>query len=501
MSNGADGLDRGDRQQLARFGYEQSLDRTTGRFASFAVAFAFVSIATGIFTTYGAVLNSSGPAGIWTWPIVMVGQLAVALVMGMLASRIPVTGYAYQWMSRLANPVLGWIIGWIAFTFLAVVLVAVDYTIAATVLPVLFSYSATATITAVITAVVVLGQAVLVATSTRWTEKVNNAAVSAELIGMTALTVLLLVVAAFRGRSHLGNLISTGAVHTHDYFAFGGLTSAGPWMLGFLLGAFTIVGFESAANLAEETHDPERVVPRAMVQAVLASGVLGFIFLLAVTLAVGDPVALAKSGTPVADVIHDTLGGVVSTLLLVMVVVAIFACGLVIMVTGVRLVWAMSRDERFPAWRQWQQVSPRYRTPLKATGLFAVLAEAILAISTTSQDVLFTLFGAATLLPAVIYAATVLLFIVKRGSLPKNGKFDLGRWETPVVVLAAVWLIFELSLFRDASFVDAWVYVLVMTAIGAIYLVTILVRRGRNGLVMPDMHSIDAAFELDASRR
>jgi amino acid transporter len=500
MSNGANGSGRQDQAELARFGYEQSLDRNTGRFASFAVAFAFVSIATGIFTTYGAVLNSSGPAGLWTWPIVIVGQLAVALVMGALASRMPVTGYAYQWTSRLANPVLGWIIGWVAFTFLAVVLVAVDYTIAATVLPVLLSYDATPTITAVITALVLLGQALLVATSTKWTEKVNNVAVSAELIGMVALTVLLLVVAAIRGRSHVGNLFSTGAVPSHGYMSFGDLTHAGPWMLGFLLGAFTIVGFESAANLAEETHDPERVVPRSMVQAVLASGILGFVFLVAVTLAAGDPVKLAKSGTPIADVIHDTLGGVVSSLLLVMIVVAIFACGLVIMVTGVRLIWAMSRDERFPGWRQWKQVSTTYRTPLKATVLFAVLAEAILAISTKSQDVLFTLFGAATLLPAVIYAATVLLFIVKRRSLPSNGKFDLGKWETPVVVLASMWLLFELALFRDASFKDAWVYVLFMTLVGAVYLVQLLARRGRHGLVMPDMHNIDAAFESETAK-
>ena len=34
----------------------------------------------------------------------------------------------------------------------------------------------------------------------------------------------------------------------------------------------------------------------------LASGVLGFVFLIAVTLAAGDPVALAESGTPIADV-------------------------------------------------------------------------------------------------------------------------------------------------------------------------------------------------------
>ena len=105
-------------------GYTDTLERSTGRFASFAVAFAFVSIATGIFTTYGSVLKSSGPLGIWTWPIVVVGQLAVALLLGSLAARIPVTGYAYQWVSRLANPVLGWITGWISFTFLAIVAAA-----------------------------------------------------------------------------------------------------------------------------------------------------------------------------------------------------------------------------------------------------------------------------------------------------------------------------------------------------------------------------------------
>src|ERR1700748_87507 len=94
-------------QRLKQCAYEQAMDRSTGRFASFAVAFAFVSIATGTFTTYGAVLNSSGPLGIWTWPIVVVGQLAVALIYGSLAARIPVTGYSYQWMlSRVANPVL-----------------------------------------------------------------------------------------------------------------------------------------------------------------------------------------------------------------------------------------------------------------------------------------------------------------------------------------------------------------------------------------------------------
>jgi amino acid transporter len=483
---------------VVEFGYEQELERGTGPFASFAVAFAFVSIATGIFTTYGSVLKSSGPAGIWTWPIVVVGQLMVAFIFGALAARIPVTGYAYQWMSRLANPVLGWIMGWASFAFLVVVVVAVDYTIASTVLPGLLNYSGTPVNGWVITAVVLVAQALLVGLSTRWTERVNNFAVSAELIGMVLLVVLLLVVGAVARQYNLGNLLSTGTAPVQGYFALGTLTHVGPWMIGTLLGAFTIVGFESAANLAEETNQPARVVPRSMAQAVLASGVLGFLFLIAVTVLAGDPVALAQSNTPIVDVIDRVLGRYVGTALLVLVVISIFACGMVIFMTAVRLVWAMSRDQRFPGYRLWRTVSSRYATPLAATGGVFVAAELILAVFALQTDALFSLFSAGTLLPALIYAATVALYIVKRKALPPSQGFTLGKWENPVIVLAVVWLVFELSLFRDSSFAAPWLYILVMVAIGAVYLVGLLIKRGGpSSLAMPGMRSIDAELESE----
>lgn len=476
-------------------GYHDTLERSTGRFASFAVAFAFVSIATGIFTTYGSVLKSSGPLGIWTWPIVIVGQLAVALLLGSLAARIPVTGYAYQWVSRLANPVLGWITGWISFTFLAIVSVAVDYTVAATVVPALFDFSGTAGTAFLITGVILLLQGILVGVSTKWTERVNNFAVSAELVGMIALVVLLFIVGVAAHKLSIGNLFSRGDLPAEGYWSFGTATTAGPWMLGFLLGAFTIVGFESAANLAEETKRPEIVVPKAMWQAVLASGVLGFLFLLVVTAAVNDPTALAESGTPVADIIRDILGSFVGTALLVLVAVAIFACGLVILMSGVRLVWAMSRDQRFPGWQVLHKVSPRTKTPLNATIAMTAISLVILGLFSTSTDALFILFSAATLLPAIIYTITVTLYIATRRRLPASHGFSLGRWETPVIVVAVIWLLFALSLFRDVSFKQPWLYVAVMVAIGAVYLAYLLATRGPRGLKMPELRSIDA--ELD----
>jgi len=108
-------------QTLLNYGYRQEFRRELKRFASFAVGFSFISITTGIFSTYGGVLNWGGPLGIWTWPFVVVGQLFVAFVFAALASRMPLAGYSYQWVSRLVNPKVGWLVGWVSFMFLTIV--------------------------------------------------------------------------------------------------------------------------------------------------------------------------------------------------------------------------------------------------------------------------------------------------------------------------------------------------------------------------------------------
>lgn len=471
------------------------MKRELGLYASFAVAFGFVSIATGIFTTYGAVINSSGPRGIWAWPIAVAGQLTVALIFGALAARIPISGYAYQWMSRLANPILGWLMGWISFAFLVVVVVAVDYTIAATVAPELFGYVPTAANSWFVTAIVMLIQAILVVWSTRVTNRVNEIAVTMQIIGMVGITVLLFVVGAVTGQIDLSRLFETAPVAAEGYWDLGGLTEVGPFPLAFLLGAFTIVGFESAANLAEETKNPARVIPRAMMQAVLALGILGMLFLIAVTALAANTTALAESATPVASVITAVLGPFVGKALLVLVVVSIFSCGLVITLSGTRLIWAMSRDARFPGWQVLRRVNAKRHTPVAATVAFFVITQLILAIFAFTENALFVLFSAATLLPAIIYAGTTLLYIIKRKSLPPSQGFTLGKWEIPVIILASVWLIYELAIFRDDSFAEPRLYVLIMMAIGGVYLAYLLITRGKKGLTMPEMGDVDRAFD------
>jgi amino acid transporter len=464
-------------QSLEQYGYKQEFRRELKRFASFAVGFSFISITTGIFSTYGGLLNWGGPLGIWTWPIVAIGQLFVALVFAAFASRIPIAGYSYQWVSRLVNPKIGWLVGWISFMFLTVVTVSVDYSIAQTVLPSLFNYAETPQNAWLFTAIIIALQAALIIFSTKWSTRINNAAVGTEVIGIVGLTLLLIIVGAIRGLLHGDHLFSMGVVSPNGYFNLGGLTSTGPFMFSFLLGAYTIVGFEAAANLAEETQDAHKVVPFAMWSAVALSGIVGFVFLIALNLTTGDIKALSASATPVADIVRQVLGTVVGDIFLLFVTFSIFACGLVIFITNTRLTWAMAREERFPGHRLLKEVNQKTGTPIATTLLCGIICEVVLAIFANQTNTLTNLFSASTLLPAVIYLLTVIFYIYARPKLPAMRGFSLGPFEWPIIVLALLWLVFEIAIFRDSSFGEPWAYCGIMFVIGLLYFAWMLIRR------------------------
>ena len=75
------------------------LKRTLGSFQVFAISFAFISVAVGIFATFDDLLTTAGPVGIWLWVVAAVGQTLVALVVAQFAARIALSGSSYQWAS------------------------------------------------------------------------------------------------------------------------------------------------------------------------------------------------------------------------------------------------------------------------------------------------------------------------------------------------------------------------------------------------------------------
>ena len=415
-------------------GYEPELKRTLGSFQVFAVSFAFISVAVGIFGTYDDVLQNAGPVGIWLWPIVAVGQTLIALVIAQFAARIPLSGSSYQWASRLANPKIGWMFGWLSFCYLAIGVVTVDDALANTALMPLFGMQPDENTARVITLVVLIIQAVFVVASTHLVGLITSGAVGLELIIVVVLTVALFIAVAVTGEGSVSNLTSRGiAEGAPNYFAIGG-----GLMAAMIMGIATLVGFDSAANMAEEAKDPFRSVPRAIVGSVVAAGVLGMVFVIALTIAIDNVPKVSATNSPVALVLRDQLGPVMERSLLVAIVFAFFGAGLVTLATCARMVFAMSRDGRFPAHQLMRRVSPRTQTPIPATILIVLVGFALMAA--LPGDALLKLLTVGGIIGAVLYGAIIVLYLAVRKRLGRQeDAFDLGRFEMPVAIGALVW--------------------------------------------------------------
>jgi amino acid transporter len=240
-------------------------------------------------------------------------------------------------------------------------------------------------------------------------------------------------------------------------------------MIAMIVGLGTLVGFDSAANMAEEAKDPFRTVPRAIVGSVAAAGVLGLLFLIALTIAIKNIPEVTASESPVAAIMRGQLGPVPERLFLVAIAIAFFGGGLVTLASCSRMIFAMSRDSRFPAHRLMRRVDSRTQTPIPATILPVVIGIAVL--SALPGDALLDLITSGTVFPAVTYGAIVVLYLTVRKRLDhKEGGFSLGRFETPVAIAALIWSVCALIfILAPASSFAPIVMVGGLLVVGALY--------------------------------
>ncbi|MEE6451220.1 amino acid permease [Gottfriedia acidiceleris] len=423
-----------DSEALQSFNYKQELQRSLKFFSSFAVAFSFISITTGIFSSYSLALGAAGPAGIWTWPFVMVGHLLVALIFADLSSKIPLSGYVYQWVSRLTNRGFGWFTGWAALCYLIIVVPTVDYGVAPIFLD-LFGIKSTTTVLTTVVLITIVIQALLNIYGVKIATIINNSAVYTEVIGFIGIIIILSIVLFFKGADF--SLLTYTA---HKVGSNGSYLTA--FVLSVVMGSYTLVGFEAAANLAEETVDANKTVPKAIVYSMLLAGVIGFVFLIIVTSGIKDINRIMASASPISDILQSRLGTAVADFFLALVIVSIFACGLIIMASASRLIYALSRDNVFFASSVFKKVDKKHNVPYNAIILVSVLG--IIAVFYFGK--LSLLIGTSAALPAITYLITVIAYATKIKNLPDTDGFKLGKWRLPVTVLAIIWLVFEVGI-------------------------------------------------------
>ncbi|HEV7958499.1 MAG TPA: amino acid permease [Acidimicrobiales bacterium] len=415
-----------DSKDLETFGYKQELHRTLGLFSSFAAAFSYISPSTGIFTLFAFGLVTLGGVFIWSWPVVAIGQFIVALNFAEVSSHYPVAGSVFQWTKYLAGRPYAWFTGWIYIFAGILTVTAVVVTIPLTILPALDNMGWHVDAGALhdqiwVAAIVLVIITILNIFSVKLVAVINNTGVFFEIIGMVVFAIVMLIVHHHQSISIVTN---SGGIHV----------TLPAFFAAMFMSLFVIYGFDTASTLAEETHDPRRRAPQAVLMSVSGAFVIGGIFLVALLMAIPNLSTAIKDGWGPAQIIDANFDKFWATVYLLVVTAAIFVCCMAIMAATVRLCFGMARDNRLPASRYLAKVHPTLRTPIWSCIAIAVIAAipmlkyagaGIVAIAATAMIYLSYFLGNA----AVMYA--------RSNGWPKVASpFKLGRWGVIVNVLA-----------------------------------------------------------------
>jgi urea carboxylase system permease len=432
-----------DADDLRRIGYRQQLHRRLGAFSSFAAGFSFVSILTTVFQLFALGYSFGGPAFFWTWPLVFAGQLCVALVFAELAASWPLAGCIYQWSRRLAGETVGWFAGWAMMIGYIVSVAAIGIALQA-VLPAVWSgfqivgtdpsiTSASGAANGILLGSVLIALATVIsAVGVRFMALINGIGVTCELVGVVLLLVLLF------GHAQRGPGVVTKTLN---------VSGNSPYLYAFLastlMAAYVMYGFDSAAELSEETSEPRRVVPSAILRALLVSFVGGGFMIVAALMAAPSLTDGQLSTGGIAYVITSQLDSTLGRALLAVVAISIVSACLAIQNSASRVMFSMARDGRLPGARLLARVSPQTGTPILTGIAVGALAIGVLLINLGNPAA----FAAVTSTSVVIvYLAYLLVTVPALGARlgrrmpPKQpGRFSLGRWGLAVNLFAVAY--------------------------------------------------------------
>jgi urea carboxylase system permease len=229
---------------------------------------------------------------------------------------------------------------------------------------------------------------------------------------------------------------------THTNGVQGHGSYIGPFLASMLMAAYVFYGFDSAAELSEETRDPRATAPRAITRCMMVSAVGGGLLILATLMAApsltnGD---LATDG--LAYVITSQLGNTLGKILLIIVAISIFSATLAISASAARVMFSMSRDGRLPFARQLSYVSKRSKCPVLPGVMVSVLSIGVLLLNLGNTEVFAAVSSVAVVIVYLAYLMVTVPLLIKRlrghYQPTTDATWTLGRFGLPVNIVAVI---------------------------------------------------------------
>ncbi|KAD3632937.1 APC family permease [Arthrobacter yangruifuii] len=225
---------------------------------------------------------------------------------------------------------------------------------------------------------------------------------------------------------------------------------------------FSFLGFEAAANMAEEVRNPSKAYPRALFGAICTAGVVYLLIALGAVI-VMDPTELAESTGPLLAVVAASGVGIPPGLFSIIALIAIANGALLFMVMASRVGYGLAEADLLP--RAFSRVLPGRRTPW-----VSIVVVAGLTIVLTLTGNVATLAETTVLLLLLVFlSANVSVLVLKKDKVDHD-HFSAPRFMPVLAIIASIALLTQQS---AAIWLSAAVYV----AIGS--LLFLAARAGR----------------------
>ena len=395
---------------MEHFGYKESLARSIGSFGSFAAGVSYISILTGTFQLFYFGFGTAGPAYLWSWPMVLVGQLAVALCFMELAAKYPIAARSTTGRRSSAAALVGWSSGWLMLTASIVTLVR--------------RRAGAATQPAA--AVERLPDHRQRQRYLRFRDQRGDPRLGPDRFHHDRQCAR----RAADGDDQQRRRLHRADCRLPDRALPGAQHQAGSrglllhprlrrrqerrlperFLVASLASGYVMYGFDTASSLGEETLEPRRTAPRAILRAILASFVIGGAILVFAVMAapnLHDPQISSGNGG-LQYIVEQVMWGPLGKIFLVCIVVAVTVCSLAVHTAAIRLTFAMARDNALPFGERLARVNSQTQTPIVPAVLIGVIAELILILN-IGQPKIFTVLTSIAVI--MIYLAYLLVTV------------------------------------------------------------------------------------------
>jgi amino acid transporter len=436
-----------------------------GARSAFALSFADLSPIVGIYTVFAIGLVAAGPAFLWAFPLVLIGQLFVCGVFGNLASRWPFQGSVYAWSRELIGRRFGWFTGWAYMWGLTLAISVLALAASPYLLGALGDNSPGQLTTELVGVGILVFGTIANLLGGRALRGLIYIALTCELVASGGIGILLLIF-------HRVNPISV-------IFNGGGTAHGAHWLISaFLLPvayiAYSFIGFEASASVGEEVRDAQRALPRAVVLSLATCGALVIFACLGILLAIPDlPAVLAgKDTNPIGTTLEHSFGSAAGRVLLVLLVIGFTSSMIAVQTAVSRAIWASARDGALPGAKVLGRLSGRENLPRYAIVLTFIAAAVLVLFGTTKVFALLVSFASFGFI--LSYYMPIVGLAYRRWFGKRELSAGWGeRWIGVVTAVAVVWLTAEIiNLVWPRAATSDWYLnwgILIMTgALGAV---------------------------------